>query len=40
VNIKRRDFLKTGAAGIALATFGGCASIGGQARAKVVVVGG
>lgn len=40
MNIKRRDFLKTGAAGIALATFGGCASIGGQARAKVVVVGG
>lgn len=40
MNIKRRDFLKNGAAGIALATFGGCASIGGQARAKVVVVGG
>src|SRR5450830_1385280 len=40
MKIKRRDFLKTGAAGIALATFGGCASIGGQARAKVVVVGG
>lgn len=40
MNIKRRDFLKTGAAGIAFATFGGCASIGGQARAKVVVVGG
>lgn len=40
MNIKRRDFLKTGAAGVALATFGGCASIGGQARAKVVVVGG
>ncbi len=40
MKIKRRDFLKSSAAGIALATFGGCASIGGQARAKVVVVGG
>ena len=38
--MKRRDFLKTGAAGLALAGLGGCASIGGQARAKVVVVGG
>ena len=40
MNINRRDFLKNGAAGVALVSLAGCASIGGQARAKVVVIGG
>jgi NADPH-dependent 2,4-dienoyl-CoA reductase/sulfur reductase-like enzyme len=40
MNMNRRDFLLTSAAGAVLASLGGCASVGGQSRAKVVVVGG
>src|SRR5688500_3508891 len=39
--MRRRDFLKAGAAGAALAGAGGCAGLGGGApKGRVVVVGG
>ncbi|SFV13615.1 NAD(P)/FAD-dependent oxidoreductase [Pseudoduganella namucuonensis] len=38
--MKRRQFLQTAGGGIALASLGGCASFTGQARPRVVVVGG
>jgi sulfide dehydrogenase [flavocytochrome c] flavoprotein subunit len=40
MSIRRREFLKAGAAGMALAGLAGCASVGGAARARVAVVGG
>jgi sulfide dehydrogenase [flavocytochrome c] flavoprotein subunit len=41
MSIRRREFLKAGAAGAALAGLAGCASVpGGAARARVAVVGG
>ena len=43
MRIDRRQFLKAGTAGLALAGIGGCASMGGaapKAKARVAVVGG
>lgn len=38
--MQRRQFLQSASAGVVLASTFGCASIGGQAQAKVVIVGG
>ena len=40
MTMQRRQFLKAGAAGLAMSGFAGCASMGGSAKARVAVVGG
>ena len=40
MTMQRRQFLKAGAAGLAMSGFAGCASMGASAKARVAVVGG